>query len=471
MFRVCVLWVVVCCVAVGGSVCAATAGQVVLSESFDQADGKLPAGWRAVKGTWRVEQGALMTDSLRGESYVVVGDAAWENYEVEVTATFLKVTNPSRWLSIVFRAAADGQPPFSHFPIRQESTARNGTEFAVKVTWKDWSVRSTGKAKRDCELGKPVRLRLVVRNTRVECFVDGAKVVESPFCIERSAGRVGLGASGCVARFDDLVVRRLPKSAVAKVKEVEHPERSLCVAHRGFSRVYPENTTLAMLKADEAGAEGVECDVYNSKDGVTVLLHDRKVDRTTNGTGKVDELTLAELSKLDAGSWKGKQFAGERVPTLVGMLKALRPTGTKAMIEVKPNGIAKQVVAAIREADMVEQVVAISFSAKACADVRRIEPRIPAALVVGGKPGKTPAERAAILAGRAKACGATILDLQFQMITPELVADLKARGFEVWCWTVNDEMIIDTMARWGVSAITTDRPDLMMAWRRKVAAK
>ena len=471
MFCVGVLWIVACGLLAAGACSAAAEGQVVLTESFDRADGKLPKGWRVVRGTWRVEQGALVADSLRAEAYIVVGDAAWENYEVEATATFLKAREPSRWLSIVFRAAQDGAPPFSHFPIRQKTTARNGTEFAVKAAWKQWSVRSVGKAKRDSELGTPRRLRLVVRGTQVQGFLDGEQVIDSPFCVDRATGCVGLGASGCVARFDDFVVRRLPKAATPRVQEAEHPERSLCVAHRGFSRVYPENTLLAVMKGIEAGADGIEFDVYNSKDRVPVLLHDKTVDRTTDGKGEVAELTLAELSKLDAGSWKGKQFAGEPVPTLLDVLKKMKATKAKAMVEIKQNGIAREVVAAIREADMVEQAVAISFSDRTCADVHALEPRLPVALVVGGKPKKTAAGRAAYLATRAKKCGATVLDLNFQMVTPELVAGLNRRGFAVWCWTVNDEAIIDILARWGVEAITTDRPDLMVAWRRKLSVK
>ena len=95
-------------------------------------------------------------------------------------------------------------------------------------------------------------------------------------------------------------------------------------AHRGWSEKYPENTMLAYRKAAELGVDQIEIDVRITKDGELVIMHDERVDRTTNGTGKVDELTLAEIRALDAGSWKGEEFAGERVPTLAEFIDFAR---------------------------------------------------------------------------------------------------------------------------------------------------
>ena len=446
---------------------AASAAPPLLRESFDGAEGTLPAGWRVSRGAWRVEKGALIADSVKDEAYVLAGDTAWENYEIEVTATFVTVRDASRWLSVVFRAPADASTPFSHFPVRQKTTARNGTEFAVRATWKRWSVRATAKAKADAKLGEPRRLRVVVQGTRVQGYVDGERVIDSQFCVDRETGCVGLGVSGCVARFDDFVVRALPKSPKPPL-QVEHPERCLCIAHRGFSTVYPENTLLAVMKGIDAGADGIEFDVYNSSDRVPVLMHDKTVQRTTDGTGEVAKLPLAQLRKLDAGAWKHKKFAGEPVPALADVLVKMKATKAKAMIEIKPDGIAREVVAAVRAADMLGQSVAISFSDQACTDVHALEPGLPVALVVGGKPKGTMAQQADSLCGRAKKCGAAILDLNFQMLSPDFVAELRRRGFRVWCWTVDDAAVMDALARWGVEAITTNRPDLMVRWRREL---
>ena len=92
-------------------------------------------------------------------------------------------------------------------------------------------------------------------------------------------------------------------------------------AHRGWSEKYPENTMLAFREAIKLGVDQVETDIRLTKDQELVLIHDGKVDRTTNGTGKVCDMTLAELKSLDAGSWKGEEFTGSRIPTLVEFLK------------------------------------------------------------------------------------------------------------------------------------------------------
>lgn len=91
-------------------------------------------------------------------------------------------------------------------------------------------------------------------------------------------------------------------------------------AHRGWSEKYPENTMLAYKKAAELGVDQIEIDVRVTRDGELVIIHDATVDRTTNGTGKVGEMTLASIRELDAGSWKGAEFAGERVPTFAEFL-------------------------------------------------------------------------------------------------------------------------------------------------------
>lgn len=97
------------------------------------------------------------------------------------------------------------------------------------------------------------------------------------------------------------------------------PEKGLC-AHRGAMQTHPENTIPAFHAAIQAGAHMIEFDVWFTKDNEMVVLHDSSVDRTTNGKGKVSDLTLAELKKLDAGSWKAPDFVGERIPTLEEVL-------------------------------------------------------------------------------------------------------------------------------------------------------
>lgn len=109
---------------------------------------------------------------------------------------------------------------------------------------------------------------------------------------------------------------------VAAGQEILLPKRGLC-AHRGAMNVCPENTLAAFREAGRLGAHMIELDVCLTKDGELVVIHDGTVDRTTDGTGKVSDLTLAEIKALDAGSWKDAQFAGERIPTFLEALRVM----------------------------------------------------------------------------------------------------------------------------------------------------
>jgi len=114
------------------------------------------------------------------------------------------------------------------------------------------------------------------------------------------------------------------------------PERGLC-AHRGAMETHPENTIPAFRAAVEAGAHMIEFDVWLTKDNQMVVIHDSKVDRTTNGKGEVSNLTLGEIRKLDAGSWKASEFTGVQVPTLVEVLNEM-PYNIWLNIHLKGEG-------------------------------------------------------------------------------------------------------------------------------------
>ncbi len=120
------------------------------------------------------------------------------------------------------------------------------------------------------------------------------------------------------------------------------------IAHRGAMKLAPENTLAAQRLAYELGAEIVECDIRISSDGVPIIMHDHSLDRTTNTTGSVGSRTLQELKQLDAGSWFGPQFAGERIPTLAEMLEVAKTYNRQLLLDIKGQFIATQVVQAIR---------------------------------------------------------------------------------------------------------------------------
>ncbi|MBN1542341.1 glycerophosphodiester phosphodiesterase [candidate division KSB1 bacterium] len=125
-----------------------------------------------------------------------------------------------------------------------------------------------------------------------------------------------------------LIGCRLPAPATAPL-----PQRGVC-AHRGASAAYPENTLIAFQAAIDLGVHMIETDVRLTRDSTLVLLHDETVDRTTDGSGAISELTLSEVQSLDAGSWKSANFAGERIPTLEQAL-AIMPRNIRLNLHLK----------------------------------------------------------------------------------------------------------------------------------------
>ena len=107
--------------------------------------------------------------------------------------------------------------------------------------------------------------------------------------------------------------------------------RPLAIAHRGHSIEYPENTTTAYQKAIELGAEMIECDVNVTRDGVLVMIHDPTLDRTTNGTGRVNQASWEELQRLDAGGKFNPRFKGTRIPLTRDTLQLYREAGIRLL--------------------------------------------------------------------------------------------------------------------------------------------
>jgi len=259
-----------------------------------------------------------------------------------------------------------------------------------------------------------------------------------------------------------MILAIVPSAAIHAQQNTESGKRTCDnVAHRGFSAQYPENTLTAIRAAIDAGATGCEFDVYGSKEKVVVLMHDKTVDRTTNGKGKVTQLSLAELRTLDAGSWKGIAFANEPIPTLKEALSLLRGSGCQSVIEIKMEGISQQVIDDVREMKMVDEVAVIAFSQSVVREIRELEPDITCAWLSGEDLEGSTQQRADWLEERARQCKTSILDLKYKMLSPDLVAELKRRGFAVWTWTVDDPAMMRMLKDWGVDSITTNRPDLL----------
>lgn len=156
--------------------------------------------------------------------------------------------------------------------------------------------------------------------------------------------------------------------------EIELPEQGLC-AHRGAMETHPENTIPAFRESVKAGAHMIEFDVQLTRDKKLVVMHDATVDRTTNGSGKVSELTLVEIRKLDAGIKKSPEFAGLQVPTFQEVLDEM-PLNVWLNIHLKGSGEAPQMIAEILKKENRLHQAFLACGADAAKLARSIVPEI-----------------------------------------------------------------------------------------------
>lgn len=241
------------------------------------------------------------------------------------------------------------------------------------------------------------------------------------------------------------------------------------IAHRGASYDAPENTVAAIKLAWEHKADASEFDVFLSKDGKIVVIHDKDTKRVAGVDKTVASQTLAELRQLDAGKWKGSKFAGEKLPTLEEMLVTV-PKGKRVFIEVKTGPEIVPELDRVLKASKLspEQTPVISFNAKVIAAVKKARPDLAAYWIVDTKPKNKQAPTAESLIATAKAAQADGLDLSASDILDKAFCDkVKAAGFKLYVWTVNDATVAQRMVELGVDGITTDRP----GWLREKLAK
>lgn len=238
------------------------------------------------------------------------------------------------------------------------------------------------------------------------------------------------------------------------------------IAHRGASYDAPENTVASMKLAWDQNADVGELDVFLTKDGKIVVLHDANTRRTTGYDGRVADMTLEEIRKLDAGKWKGEKFAGEKIPTLEEILATV-PPGKRLFIEIKCGPeIVPELDRVLRASGLKpEQTAIISFSAEVVAAVKKARPDLQAYWIVS-LVGKKTAESLIAKARQVRADG---LDLSANpAVLDKAFADqVKAAGLRLYVWTVNDPALARKMIEAGVEGITTDRP----GWLREQLAK
>ena len=240
------------------------------------------------------------------------------------------------------------------------------------------------------------------------------------------------------------------------------------VAHRGASFDAPENTLAAERLAWAQHADAVETDIHLTKDGRIIVSHDKTTKRTAGRDAAIVDLTFAELRALDAGSWKAKQFAGEKLPTLDEQI-ALIPAGKRMLIEIKvgPEIVPELARTLALTGASERNITIISFNYDSLQEVRRKLPRLPTLYLVGYKAPAPTAKEAKVkkqptldeVIDEAKAASLTGLDLQHTWpLTAADAAKIKAAGLELHVWTVDDPAVAKHWIGLGAASITTNRP-------------
>ena len=233
--------------------------------------------------------------------------------------------------------------------------------------------------------------------------------------------------------------------------------RPSILAHRGASADAPENTLAAFREAARQGADGIEFDVRLSADGYPIVIHDRDLARTTDGTGAVAACPWRRLRALDAGAWFGARFAGEAVPSLDHAVALAHDLGLAMNVEIKAEpghgaATARVVARALKAGwpNAAPPPLISSSSTSALLAAAAIWPAAPRALVAG----RPPRDWRAVLAR----LGARRIHLRDRWLGKRTIADLARAGIAVGVYTVNDGARARRLAACGVVAIFTDRP-------------
>ncbi len=254
----------------------------------------------------------------------------------------------------------------------------------------------------------------------------------------------------------------------------------LNLAHRGGAALAPENTMVAFERALALGADGLDLDVRASRDGELVVIHDETVDRTTDGTGRVSDMTLAELQALDAGYRysvdNGQTFPyrgqGVKIPTLREVLSAFPDARVNIEIKQVDPPIEKALADLILEMGAQERVMVVAADGDVIERFRHLAPGVATAAARGEVTWFYWMQRLrldAFYRPTASALQVPERSGDVVLVTPRFVKAAHARGMKVIVWTVNTPDRMRRLLQMGVDGIITDRPDLLRQVRAEVA--
>jgi glycerophosphoryl diester phosphodiesterase len=230
------------------------------------------------------------------------------------------------------------------------------------------------------------------------------------------------------------------------------------IAHRGASGHAPENTLAAFERAVALGAGFIETDLHLTRDARFVAIHDPTLERTTNGTGRVQDLTLAEIRKLDAGMWFDREFMGQKVPTLEEIIEFAAKHDVIFYLELKYEaawGMHHSLLGALQKSDGAARSIIISSNESTLAALRQVDPSAMMGLIF--EETRQDYAKAGIELGVRQLCP------QYRLVTPEMVEQAHRLDLQVATWTVDDAAVMRAMIAAKADGIMTNFPDRLQA--------
>ncbi|MGC3969830.1 MAG: glycerophosphodiester phosphodiesterase family protein [Pirellulales bacterium] len=280
--------------------------------------------------------------------------------------------------------------------------------------------------------------------------------------MHEAAALAASGAFAMTADFSQAAAEADSTSARPMAAELIKRPGLLVIAHRGLSSRFPENTLPAFTEALPFKPDFVELDYRHSSDGVPIVIHDSKLDRTTNSVSLfgakevvIGAKTAAELKPLDAGTWYDAKFAGTHLPTLDESLDAIL-AGSCCMVERK-DGDAETLVELLHKKGVAERCIVQAFDWAFIADVRKLDPSI-----VTGLLGKEALDAAKI--AKAREIGSEVVGWSHSNLTASEIAAAHAAGLKVWSYTVDKPDRARELAAAGLDGLITNKADLARAW-------
>ncbi|SDN43017.1 glycerophosphodiester phosphodiesterase [Alkalicoccus daliensis] len=231
------------------------------------------------------------------------------------------------------------------------------------------------------------------------------------------------------------------------------------IGHRGFKRLYPENTMVGFKAASAFSIDGIECDVHWTKDEVPVIIHDAELERTTNGRGRVADHTWEELQLLDAGSYFDKKFKGEKIPSLRELAQWLQENNLTLHLELKEqlhtdnSNFVLSCISLLREHSLIRRTIISTFYHSYIREIKRQEPLLQTALLT-----KTPFRRGKKYANKVAADG---IHIRHGVQASMYYGPWRRQGLTVRAYNVKRKQDYLRCLRAGVSGIITDDPEQM----------